>query len=312
MIVGITGASGFIGSGLVRRHLQAGHTVRALTRQPGRSPQQGVEMVEGDLQQPDDRLVRFADGLDVLYHCAGELADERRMRAVNVDGVGALVRAATGRIGRWVQLSSAGVYGRRARGVISEETTPAPLGLYERTKAEADAIVLEAWRQGSIASCVVLRPTIVFGSAMPNPSIRQMIDVIRRGLFFFIGSRGASANYVHVSNVVDALMLCGMSARACGRIYNLSDWCTIEDFAAAIADAAGCPRPRLRLPEPPVRCAVRVIGRVAPLPLTESRVDALVNRSRYAIDRIRQELHYAPTVSIPAGLAGMVAGRDAA
>ncbi len=89
----------------------------------------------------------------------------------------------------------------------------------------------------------MLRPTIVFGAGMPNRSIAQMIAVIQRGLFFFIGRRGASANYVHVSNVVDALVLCGTSPCASGRIYNLSDWTTVEDFARAIADALGRPRP---------------------------------------------------------------------
>jgi nucleoside-diphosphate-sugar epimerase len=311
MRVGITGASGFIGAALVRRHLEAGHDVRCLTRRPGRLPH-GVQPIEGDLERPDDRLVLFTHGLDVLYHCAGELLDERRMTAVNVGGVGALLRAAEGRIGRWVQLSSAGVYGRHRNGVISEETVPNPQGLYERTKAEADALVMAGVLRGAIGSCTMLRPSIVFGREMPNASIRQMIRVIRCGLFFFIGARGASANYIHVDNVVDALVACGASAHASGRIYNLSDWCTVEDFVAAIADALGRPRPRLRLPEPPVRCAARLTGKIARTPLTESRVDALVTRSRYSIARIQQELHYVPRVRIPDGLADMIAGGRAA
>jgi nucleoside-diphosphate-sugar epimerase len=312
MVVGITGASGFIGSALVRRHLQAGHVVRALTRQPGRGLPPGVQPFEGDLERSDERLVRFADGLDILYHCAGELVDERRMEAVNVGGVRTLLRAADGRIGRWVQLSSAGVYGRHRSGVISEETAPDPRGIYERTKADADALVMDAARRGAVASCTILRPSIVFGPAMPNESVRQMIRVIRRGLFFFIGARGASANYVHIDNVVDALVACGVSAQAAGRVYILSDWCTVEDFVAAIADALGRPRPRLRLPEPPVRCAARLAGRIAPIPLTESRVDALVTRSRYSVARLQQELRYVLRVTIPDGLAQMVEGGRAA
>jgi nucleoside-diphosphate-sugar epimerase len=311
MLVGITGASGFIGAALAHRCLEAGHDVRCLTRRPGRSPQ-GVQPIDGDLERPDDRLVRFADGLDVLYHCAGELLDERRMAAVNVGGVRALLRAAEGRVGRWVQLSSAGVYGRHRSGVISEATALDPQGLYERTKAEADALVLDAAHRGATPSCTVIRPSIVFGREMPNASIRQMIQVIRSGLFFFIGARGASANYVHVENVVDALMTSGASAHAAGRVYNLSDWCTVEDFAAAIADALGRPRPRLRLPEPAVRCAARLAGRIAPVPLTESRVDALVSRNRYSIQRIQQDLDYVPRVTIPDGLAQMVEGGRAA
>ena len=307
MLVGITGGTGFIGSAVVQRHLRRGDAVRCLSRRrlPGRDGR--MEFVSGDLTAPDARLTRFADGLDVLYHCAGEVRDDRRMRAVNLQGTGALVAAAAGRIGRWVQLSSAGVYGRYRDGVISERTPVTPQGEYETTKAQADQLVIEAAAKGRIDSVVVLRPTIVFGAGMPNRSIAQMIAVIQRGRFFFIGRRGASANYVHVSNVVDALVLCGTSPCASGRIYNLSDWTTVEDFARVIADALGRPRPRLRLPERPVRLMVDACGRIASLPLTQARIDALVSRARYASDRIQQELGYVPRVSIDDGLTELVA-----
>ncbi len=305
VLVGITGATGFIGSALVARHRDRGDRVRCLSRRP--SSPGGPLFVNGDLTEPDDRLNRFCDGLDVLYHCAGELRDQHRMRAVNVEGTRALIGAAAGRIGRWVQLSSAGVYGRHRQGVVTEETALTPCDDYESTKADADALVCEAARAGGFASFCVLRPTIVFGAGMPNRSIVQMIRIIQRGLFFFIGRRGASANYVHVSSVVDALVACATSPQAAGRIYNLSDWTTVEDFAGTIADALGQPHPRLRLPELPIRALVKATGSAVPLPLTESRIDALVTRSRYSIDRIQRELNYTFGVSITAGLTELVA-----
>ncbi|MET0214205.1 MAG: NAD-dependent epimerase/dehydratase family protein, partial [Vicinamibacterales bacterium] len=267
--VGITGASGFIGSALVRQHLAAGDVVRCLSRKGGATAHTGAVVMRGDLEAPDEGLARFADGLDVLYHCAGEVYRSNRMHAINVEGTRALLLAAEGRIGRWVQLSSIGVYGTPRCGVVAEETPLDPVGIYERSKADADTLVLEAARQGSLSSAVVLRPSIVFGPEMPNQSIAGLIRIIERGLFFFIGTPGASANYIHVSNVVKALVLCGASSEASGRVYNLSDWCTIEDFAAAIAHALGKPHPWLRLPELPVRAAVRTVGKLVPLPLTE-------------------------------------------
>lgn len=312
MVVGITGASGFVGSALMRRHADAGDAVRCLSRRPQTISQPHVQVIEGDLERPDDALARFSDGLDVLYHCAAEVRDVRRMQAVNVEGVRALLRAATGRIGRWVQLSSVGIYGSRQTGLISEDAPVAPQGIYERTKADADALVADARRLGDIPSYALLRPSIVFGPGMPNQSLTQLMRMIQHRLFFYIGRSGASANYVHVSNVVDALLLCATSPQADGRVYNLSDWCTVEDFVGAIADALGCPRPRLRLPEWPVRRAVRTMNHIATLPLTDSRVDALVNRSRYSIDRIQRDLKFSLAVSIPAGLTQMVAMRAAA
>jgi nucleoside-diphosphate-sugar epimerase len=311
MIVGITGASGFIGSALLERHVARGDSVRYLTRSARTGGGASAAMAfQGDLARPDSGLLRFVDGVDVLYHCAAEVRDATRMHAVNVGGTRALLGAAEGRIGRWVQLSSAGVYGRHRDGVVLEETPLAPVGTYEETKAEADALVLDAVRRRA-ASAAVLRPSIVFGEGMPNQSIRQMARMIERGLFFFIGTPGASANYVYRSSVVDALVLCGSSRTADGRIYNLSDWCTIEDFAGAMAAALGRPRPSLRLPEPLARAGVRTFGRLTRLPLTESRVDALVGRCRYPIGRLQRELGYDVAVSIADGIERMIAGRAA-
>jgi hypothetical protein len=61
-----------------------------------------------------------------------------------------------------------------------------------------------------------------------------------------------------------------------------------------------------------VRAAVRTIGRLAALPLTESRVDALVNRCRYPIARLENELGYRIGVPIAEGIHRMLAPRRAA
>src|SRR5262245_54854077 len=214
MVVGITGSSGFIGSAVVQQHLHAGHHVRCLVRSARAGAARGVDTFQGDLANPDARMMRFTDGLDVLYHCAGEVRDRDRMRAVNIEGTRALVQAAEGRIGRWVQLSSVGVYGPHHHGDVVEETPIAPIGPYEESKAAADAVVLDAARDGRLASAVVVRPSIVFGEGMPNQSLAQWAQAIERGLFFFIGPPGASANYVHVTNVAESLVLCGTSAAA--------------------------------------------------------------------------------------------------
>ena len=313
MVIAITGASGFIGSALMRRHLAAGDRVRILTRGLRALPVGfGAAAFHGDLARPDHKnLKRFVDGVDVLYHCAAEINAAERMQAVNVGGTCALLAAAQGHVRRWVQLSSVGVYGRPAEDVVAEDTPLAPVGVYEETKAASDELVLESSRCGRL-SAVVVRPSIVFGQEMPNQSIAAWVRVIDRGLFFFIGSPGASANYIHVTNVVDALMSCGSAAAANGRVYNVSDWCTVETFVGAIADAIGRPRPTLRLPELPVRAIVRAVGRMTRLPLTEARIDALVTRRRYPTDRIQRELGYGIAVPIVDGITRMLAARRAA
>lgn len=64
MRVLVTGATGHVGRHVVRRLAEAGHDVRAMTRNPAAVFPQGVEVVRGDLLTPDSVPV---DGVDRLY-----------------------------------------------------------------------------------------------------------------------------------------------------------------------------------------------------------------------------------------------------
>lgn len=302
MRVLVTGATGFIGSRLVRHHADHDDEVRVLTRRrlEGRLLKR-VTAYRGDLATLTlGQLSAAVDGVDVLYHCAGEIRDQHVMDQVNVRGTQTLLEAARGRVGHFVHLSSVGVYGPLASGEVDETAPHAPSGEYERTKSAADRIALAAHGDGLVVS--VLRPSIVIGEEMPGNFLRQMIRMIRRRLFFFIGAPGASVNYIHVDDVIDALALCGSHPAAAGRAFNVSDWCTLEEAVDAIGGALGFSPRRLRLPEAPIRAITRPFSGVRGFPLTPSRLDALVNRARYSTRSI-EELGYAPTERLTRRLA---------
>lgn len=307
MIVAITGGTGFIGKKLVARLVERGDTVRLLTRSAaGSGLSSPVKVHQCDLLLAGvNELSAMLDGVDVLYHCAGQLTNARAMRALHVDATRKLVEAASGRVGHWVQLSSVGVYGQVRDGFITEESALNPVGEYEITKTEADRIVIDGANHGGY-SYTILRPSNVFGAGMTNQSLFGMIAMIDRGLFFYIGKPGASANYIHVDNVAEGLIRCATIGAARGRIYNLSDHRTLEQFASTIAAALGRPAPRLRIPGAIARLAGMTLGRLPRFPLTCSRVDALVNRSQYPISRIQQELGYRHVTPMEDGLRELV------
>ncbi|MDX2479892.1 MAG: NAD-dependent epimerase/dehydratase family protein, partial [Desulfuromusa sp.] len=159
MLIAITGGTGFIGENLAMRCLSQGDDVRILSRKVPceRWLSLGVEWHQGDLED-SSCLLPFVDGVDVLYHCAGQLTDAEMMQRLHVEGTRHLIEAASGRIGHWVQLSSVGVYGPVSAGEITEESSINPVGEYEITKAESDALVLEAASQARF-SCTILRPS---------------------------------------------------------------------------------------------------------------------------------------------------------
>jgi nucleoside-diphosphate-sugar epimerase len=302
VIIAITGGTGFIGTHLVARHVARGDQVRYLTRKRAVNDIRDASAHIGDLRGSVDELRRFVRGADVLYHCAAELHNEAEMHSTNVLGTANLLAVACGEIGRWVQLSSTGVYGRGLDGDIDERAEIDPVNAYEKSKAASDNLLCAAAEKQNLP-CVVLRPSNVYGTDMPNQSLFQLIKMIDSGMFFFIGKRGAVANYIQVENVVDALVLCGTAVLpSYGRAYIISDHRTLEDFVGIIAAALEKITPRKRLPESLVRAVVAVAGSIPKFPLKSSRVDALTNRAIYRPDRIRSELGYKNRISLEEGI----------
>ena len=83
----VTGATGYVGGRLAPRLVDAGHTVRALARDPGRLRDAAwagdVEIVKGDLEVPSD-VRRAVEGIDVVYHLVPVLPQVLRERLIVV------------------------------------------------------------------------------------------------------------------------------------------------------------------------------------------------------------------------------------
>lgn len=307
MNVGITGGTGFVGRRLVALHVARGDAVRVLTRRgaSGGELPAGVTPCSGDLLGPTEALRRFADGLDVLYHCAGETRDEARMPDVNVRGTRSLAEAAAGLVGRWVQLSSVGAYGARHAGIITEDEPLRPEGVYEVTKTEAEQQVLrDAARLGF--ECCVLRPSKVMGIGMRDRSLYSLFSLIARERFFYIGRPGMLLNYVHVDDVARALIACGTQPGAAGHAYNLARQISVENFVAVAATAIGCKPPTLRLPAGPARLLATLTAWLPGNPLTMGRINGLTSRLAYSSERIGAELGFHFETTIEQGLRELV------
>lgn len=96
-MIGVTGATGTIGSELVRQLSEAGRAVRAFTRRPDeQDAMDGVEWVEADLSERD-ALPAVFDGCRRLFLLTGNTADMVRLqknaiRAAGESGVERVVK----------------------------------------------------------------------------------------------------------------------------------------------------------------------------------------------------------------------------
>lgn len=308
MRVAITGANGLLGGALASLHLARGDEVRGLVRNARRAADSlpGMRVFEGDLAVESSRLTDFLDGADIVYHCAAELRDPARMSATNVEGTRRLLTAAAGRIGRWIQVGTVGVYGRPRNGVITEKSPLAPADAYAESKAHADSLVMELSSVGNF-EYAILRCCAVIGPGMPGRFLYRLIGLLDRGFFAPIGAPGALVSLIPVANVAHALNACAMLPQAAGRTYNLSDQCTVEHLVSVCCEALGRPPPRWRLPEMVPRAFAWLLDRMASGRLTQGQIDILTSRAQYSTEQIRSELGYNDVMKLDDALSELVA-----
>lgn len=321
MKVCVTGANGFIGKVLVKRIQNEFDQIFVLTRKKEYAiSAPNIKVVQGDLTKEDGALANFLEDCDIVFHCAGEIHKKELMRPLHVEGTKRLVQAIALEAKKknkkihLVHLSSVGVYGKPVGGasterIIDENSVINPTGEYEITKTESDMIVLNS-KEDQYLSYSILRPSNVIGPHMPNQSFYKMASMIKRGFFFYIGKPKSIATYVHVNDVVEALLLLAKDPRAIGRVYNLSNDCMFEEVIESIAKELKVQAPRLRFPEFFLRLLVAMFSFLPRFPLTSDRVDALVIRTKYTTQKIQDELSFIPRHSIPNSIADIIKDRS--
>jgi len=223
----VTGATGCIGSVLVKRLSQAGKSVRAVVRNPDRAAHlrslPNVEIVLGDLDRPDS-LRGCAEGCSLVYHCAAKLLSSNweESRAINVTGTQAVVEEAVrAGVERLIYTSTIGVYGlSKAENIIEETPWSKYNQPYFTTKQEAERIVSQAVDRIPIT---IARVGDVIGPGQYTWTIDLVLKLKRGLLRPPLDSEGGFLNPVYIDNLLEALLLIGVHPAAAGQIFNVVD-----------------------------------------------------------------------------------------
>jgi dihydroflavonol-4-reductase len=301
----VTGATGFVGSWLVRRLIEKGEKVHVLHR-AGSSLEElkGLAFVSrvGDITDPSSLGAAVQD-VDTVYHLAGVVGYTRSMREqmerVNAQGTRNVVEAVALKKSKLVYMSSVVAVGASFDGKPLNEASPYNVGHlnlgYFETKKAAEDIVIEATRKGRIES-VILNPSTIYGAADAKKGSRKTQLKVAQGKLPFYTSGGVSVVSVH--DVVEAVIKARDLGRNGERYILSGENLTIQDLFSRIALLAGVKPPSIRLPNFVVHSlgklgdALESIGRKGPISGENAWTSVLFHWFEH--DKAKRELGFNP------------------
>ncbi len=307
-LVFLTGATGYIGSRLARRLVERGDRIRCLVRPTSNASaleELGAEIVVGELTDAAT-IVGALQDVDLAVHLAAVyevgVVDRRALERTNVLGtrtfLSAIERARTPRA---IYVSTTAALAPVPDGEGDEDTEYGPgaryPSVYHETKARAHSMAREAQRIG--LPLIIVCPAVVYGPGDRSPMGKYVEDLIAGRLPGLL-TRDPWFSYVHVDDVVEAMLLAADKGRA-GRTYILSgEHASLSDFLGRVADIAGKRLPRLRFPVGLARATgigLDLISRITGLrfPISREAVDVGAgHRWLHSNARARDELGWNP------------------
>jgi len=252
----VTGATGFIGSSLVRELLKDGVEVRVLVRK--NSDTRNIDGLEvdkayGDILDPES--VRLASsGCDTLYHTAALYAfwvpNSKVLYDINVGGTKNVLNAALeAGVKKAVYTSSIATIG--AHGADNPATEEAEFNLwktgdhYSCSKYLAEVEALQVCQKG--LPLVIVNPAMVIGirDTRPTPSGKIMLDVLNRKV---PGYFNGGINLVDVDDVARGHIQAAQKGKNGERYILGNENMSISGYYRLIGEIAGVKSPGRKIP----------------------------------------------------------------
>jgi dihydroflavonol-4-reductase len=269
----VTGATGFVGSAVVRALLGKGHDVRVLAR-PNSDRRNlaglSVEVAEGFLEDAPS-LARAVVGCRYLFHVAADyrlwVPDPTPMFRANVEGTRVLMKAALDAgVERVVYTSSVATLGLVPEG-LADEATPSNVedmvGPYKRSKFQAEEVVRDLISNRGLAA-VIVNPSTPVGprDRKPTPTGRLILEAARGRMPGYVET---GLNIVHVDDVAAGHLAAAELGRVGERYILGGENLSLATILDEVARAAGRRAPRIRVPYTvayPVAIAAEFVARL--------------------------------------------------
>lgn len=250
----VTGATGHLGSNLVRELLKRGAKVRVFVRKPENKELEGlnVEVALGDLGDRE-AIEKAVKGCDHVYHLAAFVSirsgDRPFLYDVNVLGTRRLMQACRAEgIKKVVHCSSFGAVGTNPNGASDEEWAVSPYEEttdYEISKAFAELEVYKEIARGLPA--VIVCPSGIVGPWDFKPSLlgNTIIEFAQGKMRGYIEG---GFDFVAMRDVVAGHILAMEKGKVGERYLLTGENLTIEQTLIWLEELTGVKKPGLKMP----------------------------------------------------------------
>ena len=302
----ITGASGFIGSAVMRLLLEADHDVRAIVR-PGSDRRNldglPVEIFEGDLQDKTS-LEDAAKDCNAVFHVAADyrlwIPDPDNMYQTNVAGTRNLMLAsAEAGVEKIVYTSSVAVLGLNKDGSPANEDTPISaddmIGHYKRSKYLAEKEVTKLINENALPA-VIVNPSTPLGprDIKPTPTGNIILETLNDRMPAYVDT---GLNIAHVDDVAKGHLLAFEKGKIGERYILGGENLSLQTILGIICELIDKKPPSIKLPHNLVLPIAWCMERWAEISKKEPR--ATVDEVRmskklmyYSSDKAIKELGY--------------------
>jgi dihydroflavonol-4-reductase len=302
----VTGATGFVGSAVLRALAARGAKVRALARPT--SPRLNLEgaaceVVVGDMTDAAS-MAKALEGVRFLFHVAADYRlwarDPSQLRRANVEGTRTVMEAALAAgVERVVYTSSVATLEAPDTATFVDETAALPdgggVGAYKQSKVAAERLVERMAAERGL-QVVIVNPSTPIGprDIKPTPTGRMVLEAAQGKIPAFVDT---GLNLVHVDDVAEGHLLALEKGRVGERYILGGKDLSLREMLADIAALTGRKAPTLALARGPLyplafvaEGLAQITGK-APM-LTRDALDMAAHHMFFTSAKAERELGY--------------------
>ena len=206
-VIGVTGATGFVGRHLVERLKTENYLVRTLIRDVSKEIKD-TESVVGDLETGEN-LEKFLEGVDTVVNLVGRFQppfkDQVTGNAITLDNLSSV--AVKAGIKKIIHVSALAVYGVPEDGhLFTEEDTSKPDTTYALSKKLAEEVA-EFYHHNFGLSLIILRPPNVYGMGSDHGAVYNLIKSAKEsGGVTIHGDGTQQRDFLYVGDLVESII----------------------------------------------------------------------------------------------------------